>query len=136
MVALDILDMDPIAGVTFIQGDFTEEAVLRELENVLGNRKPDLVISDMAPNISGVTVTDQARSVYLCELALDFAVNWLKPGGQFLVKVFQGQGYPEYLALMRDSFETVATRKPKASRDRSSEVYLLGKNPRKKLTSG
>ncbi len=136
VVALDILDMDPIAGVTFIQGDFTEEAVLRELENVLGNRKPDLVISDMAPNISGVTVTDQARSIYLCELALDFAVNWLKPGGQFLVKVFQGQGYPEYLALMRDSFETVATRKPKASRDRSSEVYLLGKNPRKKLTSG
>lgn len=136
VVALDILDMDPIAGVTFIQGDFTEESVLRELENVLGNRKPDLVISDMAPNISGVTVTDQARSIYLCELALDFAVNWLKPGGQFLVKVFQGQGYPEYLALMRDSFETVATRKPKASRDRSSEVYLLGKNPRKKLTSG
>ena len=136
VVALDILDMDPIAGVTFIQGDFTEEAILHQLENVLGKRCPDLVISDMAPNISGVGVTDQARSMYLCELALEFAVNWLKPGGQFLVKVFQGQGYTEFLALMRESFDTVVSRKPKASRDRSSEVYLLGKNPRKKLTSG
>ncbi len=135
VIALDILEMEPIAGVTFIQGDFTEAVVLQQLQGVLKNRQPDLVLSDMAPNISGVTISDQARSMYLCELALDFAVNFLKPSGQFLVKVFQGEGYPEYLTLMKDAFATVVVRKPKASRDRSSEVYLLGKNPQKRLTS-
>lgn len=128
--ALDILPMDAVEGVSFIQGDFREDSVLAEFEAVLNKRPLDLVISDMAPNMSGNAVTDQARSYYLCELALDFAANHLKPGGNFLVKVFQGAGYQEYMAAMREVFATVQTRKPQASRNRSSEIYLLGKNKR------
>ena len=128
--ALDILPMDEIEGVSFIQGDFREDEVLAQFETLLDSRPLDLVICDMAPNMSGNAVTDQARSFYLCELALDFAVNHLKTGGSFLVKVFQGAGYQEYMAAMREIFGTVQTRKPEASRIRSSEIYLLGKNKR------
>ena len=128
--ALDILPMDAIEGVSFIQGDFREDAVLEQFEVLLDNRPLDLVICDMAPNMSGHAVTDQARSFYLCELALDFASQHLKPGGSFLVKVFQGAGYQEYTAAMREIFASVQTRKPDASRNRSSEIYLLGKNKR------
>ena len=126
--ALDVLPMEPIAGVSFIQGDFRENEVLEELENLLEGRALDLVICDMAPNMSGNDTIDQARSFYLCELALDFARGHLKTGGAFLVKVFQGSGYQEYMAAMREVFGTVQTRKPDASRNRSSEIYLLGKN--------
>ena len=128
--ALDILPMDAIDGVSFIQGDFREDAVLEQFEALLDNRPLDLVICDMAPNMSGNAVTDQARSFYLCELALDFASQHLKPGGSFLVKVFQGAGYQEYTAAMREIFASVQTRKPDASRNRSREIYLLGKNKR------
>ncbi|MBF1297252.1 MAG: RlmE family RNA methyltransferase [Neisseria meningitidis] len=128
--ALDILPMDAIDGVSFIQGDFREDTVLEQFEALLNNRPLDLVICDMAPNMSGNAVTDQARSFYLCELALDFALQHLKPGGSFLVKVFQGAGYQEYTAAMREIFASVQTRKPDASRNRSSEIYLLGKNKR------
>jgi 23S rRNA (uridine2552-2'-O)-methyltransferase len=125
--AIDLLEMQGIAGVDFMQGDFREEAVLREFEARLDGRRVGLVLSDMAPNISGVNVSDQARSIYLCELALDFAREHLKPEGAFLVKVFQGSGFNEFLAAMRETFEVVATRKPKSSRDRSPELYLLGR---------
>ena len=128
--ALDILPMDELTGVSFIQGVFRVEGVLAEFESLLGQRALDLVICDMAPNMSGNAVTDQARSFYLCELALDFAAAHLKSGGSFLVKVFQGAGYQEYMAAMREVFGVVQTRKPEASRNRSSEVYLLGKNKR------
>lgn len=127
VIALDVLEMVGLPGVTFIQGDFREDAVLEQLVAALDGKPVDLVISDMAPNMSGVGIADQARSMHLAELALDFAATWLKPGGTFLVKVFQGTGFQEYLAEMRRHFRQVATRKPKASRDRSSEVYLLGK---------
>jgi 23S rRNA (uridine2552-2'-O)-methyltransferase len=134
VIAMDILEMDSIPGVTFIQGDFTEQATLDQLAVALNNRKVDLVISDMAPNMSGVATVDQARSMYLCELASEFASAYLQPNGQFLVKTFQGEGFQEYVKLLRDTFEQVVTRKPKASRDRSGEVYLLCKNLRKALT--
>lgn len=127
VIALDILEMHPLAGVTFIQGDFREESVLNELSQALNGKPVDLVISDMAPNISGVGLSDQAKSMHLVELALDFAVNHLKPEGSFLVKVFQGVGFEEFMREMRAHFNQVLTRKPKASRDRSSEIYLLGK---------
>ena len=126
IIALDILDMHPIAQVEFIQGDFREEAVLKQLEATLNNKLVDLVIADMAPNISGVKDVDQAGAAYLTELALDFSQTWLKPGGNFLVKVFIGSGFDDLVKIMRGQFEKVVTRKPKASRDRSSEVYLLG----------
>jgi len=126
VIALDILDMQPVAGVTFIQGDFREESVLRRLEEKINKTPVDLVIADMAPNISGVKDVDQAGAAYLTELALDFSKDWLKPGGNFLVKVFIGAGFEEILQNMRQMFDKVVTRKPKASRDRSSEVYLLG----------
>ncbi len=126
IVALDILDMRPIAGVTFIQGDFREASVLKMLEEKIGNLPVDLVIADMAPNISGVKDADQAGAAYLTELALDFSQQWLKPNGNFLVKVFIGSGFDEIVKTMRGQFDKVVTRKPKASRDRSSEVYLLG----------
>ena len=126
IVALDILDMRPIAGVTFIQGDFREASVLKMLEEKIGSLPVDLVIADMAPNISGVKDADQAGAAYLTELALDFSQQWLKPNGNFLVKVFIGSGFDEIVKTMRGQFDKVVTRKPKASRDRSSEVYLLG----------
>ena len=128
VIALDILDMQAIAGVTFIQGDFREDAVLKELENTLNGKKVDLVIADMAPNISGIKDVDLAGSAYLTELALVFSSVWLKPDGHFLVKVFIGSGFEEIVKMMRQQFTKVVTRKPKASRDRSSEVYLLGLN--------
>lgn len=125
--ALDILEMHPIAGVEFLQGDFRDDAVLAQFTQMLDGRLMDLVICDIAPNISGMAVMDQARSFHLCELALDFCRDWLKPGGHFLVKTFQGSGYTEYMQQMRDTFQTVVSRKPDASRDRSTEIYLLGK---------
>ena len=128
--ALDILPMDPIADVSFIQGDFREQEVLDEFVTLLGGRQLDLVISDMAPNISGMSAMDQARSFHLTELALEFARDHLKPGGHFLVKVFQGSEFQAYLKSMRELFTDVVTPKPKASRDRYSEIYLLGKGRR------
>jgi 23S rRNA (uridine2552-2'-O)-methyltransferase len=127
VVAVDLLEIAPIPGVTIVRGDFREETVLQRLEEVLGARKLDLVVSDMAPNLSGVSATDQARSIHLCELALEFAKAHLKPKGAFLVKVFQGAGYSEFLAAMRGVFVAVASRKPGASRGDSREMYLLGK---------
>ncbi len=127
VVALDLLEMDGLHDVHFIQGDFREESVLRQLEALLAGERVDLVLSDMAPNISGVPVSDQARIMHLAELGLDFCRQWLKPDGAFLVKVFQGYGYEDFVREMRQVFKSVATRKPDASRDRSAEVYLLGK---------
>lgn len=130
VVALDILPMEALHGVHFIQGDFREDAVLAELEKSLEGRMVDLVLSDMAPNMSGVTVTDQARSMHLVELALEFAASHLKEGGSFLVKVFQGRGLDEFRKAMAGMFASVQVRKPDASRDRSAEFYLLGKGRR------
>jgi 23S rRNA (uridine2552-2'-O)-methyltransferase len=127
VVASDILPMDGIAGVTFLQGDFTEEAVFDELMRVIGNRPVDLVISDMAPNMSGMSAVDQPSAMYLVELALDMARQVLKPGGNYAAKVFQGEGFDEYLKDMRSSFQKVVTRKPDSSRARSREVYLVAK---------
>jgi len=126
IIALDLLPLHPLPRVEFIQGDFRDDAVLAQLEEKLGGQQIGLVISDMAPNISGIESADQARAIHLAELALEFAVQHLKPGGAFLVKVFQGVGFEDYLKLMRSHFGKVVTRKPKASRDRSSEQYLLG----------
>jgi 23S rRNA (uridine2552-2'-O)-methyltransferase len=126
IIALDILEMTGLAGVTFIQGDFREDAVLKQLQEAINNKPVDLVIADMAPNISGVKDVDQAGATYLTELALEFSGEWLKPGGNFLVKVFIGSSFDDIVKTMRGQFDKVVTRKPKASRDRSSEVYLLG----------
>jgi 23S rRNA (uridine2552-2'-O)-methyltransferase len=125
VVALDILPMQGIAGVDFLQGDFREESVLRELESRLEGQKLDLVLSDMAPNMSGVALADQIRAMDLAELALDFSRHWLKPGGAFLIKLFQGTGFDDYLRSLRAEFSRVSMRKPKASRARSREVYAL-----------
>lgn len=130
IVGVDLLEVTGIGGVTFIQGDFTEDSVLAELEAAGIEGGVDLVLSDMAPNISGVDSSDQARSYYLAELALDFARQHLKPDGAFLIKVFQGAGFEDYMKQMRAAFRTVVVRKPKASRDRSREVYLLARGPR------
>jgi 23S rRNA (uridine2552-2'-O)-methyltransferase len=126
--ALDLLPMDALRNVTFLQGDFREDAVVRALERELAGRPIDLVLSDMSPNISGIALSDQARAMHLAELALEFAVNHLKPGGGLLVKVFQGSGFQEFLLAMRSRFAQVATRKPEASRGRSNELYLLGRD--------
>ena len=125
VIALDLLPLDALKGVDFIQGDFRDEAVLKQFEDLLQGKPVGLVISDMAPNISGVASADQARAVHLAELAMEFALEHLKPEGSFLVKVFQGAGFEEFHKLMRSRFARVVTRKPKASRDRSSELYLL-----------
>jgi 23S rRNA (uridine2552-2'-O)-methyltransferase len=125
VIALDILPMQGLGGVDFIQGDFREEAVLHELENHLQGEKVDLVLSDMAPNMSGVALADQIRAMDLADLALDFSRHWLKPGGAFLIKLFQGAGFDEYLRNLRAEFSRVTMRKPKASRARSREVYAL-----------
>lgn len=130
LVALDILPMNELPGVEFICGDFREDSVLQALEAVVPSGSADLVLSDMAPNISGIDVADQASSIYLCELALDFAVQRLKPGGAFLVKLFQGEGSEAFLKLVKSRFRTVQVRKPKASRQRSPEVYVLARNYR------
>jgi 23S rRNA (uridine2552-2'-O)-methyltransferase len=126
IIALELLEMEPIKGVEFIQGDFREEAILKILEKSLNGKQVDLVIADMAPNMSGITIVDQAGAAYLTELALEFSKEWLKPSGNFLVKVFIGEGFDEIVKNMRTMFDKVVTRKPKASRGRSSEVYLLG----------
>ena len=126
VIALDLLPLDPLAGVDFIQGDFRDDTVLKQLENMLQGKPVGLVISDMAPNMSGVASADQARAMHLAELAMEFALEHLKPDGSFLVKVFQGEGFEDFYKLMRSRFTRVVTRKPKASRDRSSELYLLG----------
>lgn len=123
--ALDILPMQGIAGVDFLEGDFREESVLRALEARLEGQKVDLVLSDMAPNMSGVALADQIRAMDLAELALDFSRQWLKPGGAFLIKLFQGAGFDDYLRSLRADFSRVTMRKPKASRARSREVYAL-----------
>ena len=125
VIGLDLLPLDPLPSVDFIQGDFREEAVLKQLQNMLAGRQVGLVISDMAPNMSGVLTADLARALYLAELAMEFAIEHLQPDGHFLVKVFQGAGFEAYLKMMRSNFSKVVTRKPKASRDRSSELYLL-----------
>lgn len=127
VIASDILAMDSIAGVEFIQGDFTEEAVFDEIMATLDGTLADVVISDMAPNISGVDVADQASSMYLVELALDMARQVLKPKGSFVAKVFHGEGYDEYVKDLRTSFDKVVIRKPDSSRARSREVYVVGK---------
>lgn len=125
VIALDILPMQGIAGVECIEGDFREEEVLKRLEATLGGEAVDLVLSDMAPNMSGVDSVDQARAMHLAELAQEFAAAHLKPGGAFLVKLFQGRGSDEYLRNLRGGYERVSMRKPKASRARSAEVYAL-----------
>ena len=130
VIALDILEMAQVHGVTVIQGDFQDEATLHTLENAIDGSGVDLVLSDMAPNLSGIASVDQARSMALAELALEFALNHLKPQGNFLVKTFHGAGYDELVATMRRSFVQLLTRKPDASRSRSSEVYLLGRQLR------
>ena len=127
IIASDILPMDPIEDVNFIQGDFTEESVFDELMAVIYGRPVDLVISDMAPNMSGVASIDQPGAMYLVELALDTARQVLRPNGQFVAKVFQGEGFDQYLDDVRTSFSKVMIRKPKASRARSREVYIVGK---------
>ncbi|HET7175968.1 MAG TPA: 23S rRNA (uridine(2552)-2'-O)-methyltransferase RlmE [Gammaproteobacteria bacterium] len=130
IVALDILPMDALEGVEFIQGDFTSAEVLAALRERLEGARVDLVLSDIAPNMSGVGDVDQARVMHLAELALEFAREALRPGGSFLVKVFQGQGFQEYMRMLRADFEKVASRKPSASRNRSAELYLLARNYR------
>lgn len=124
--SLDVLEMGALPGITFIQGDFEEESTLTELRKKLGERPVDLVISDMSPNITGIAISDQARCMYLAELALEFSMAQLNSDGNFLVKVFQGSGFEQFMNTMRMSFKQVATRKPKASRGRSNEIYLLG----------
>lgn len=130
VVGLDILPMEPVPGVHFLQGDFREESVLNELETLLKGRKVDLVLSDMAPNLSGIASTDAARVEYLMELALDFAQAHLKPSGSLLVKCFNGSSYNGILKRFRETFINVTPKKPKASRDYSSEIFLLGRQLR------
>lgn len=125
VIACDILDMDPIAGVEFLQGDFREEAVLNALLERISGRNVDVVLSDMAPNMSGTDAVDQPRSMYLVELALEMCREVLKPGGSFVVKIFQGEGFDQFLREVRTTFSTVKTRKPDSSRARSREVYLV-----------
>lgn len=130
LIALDLLAMDELPGVEFIQGDFTEDAVLNDLLSRLAAAKADWVISDMAPNTSGNESIDVPRSIYLSELALDFALQVLNPQGGFLIKVFQGEGFDAYLGTIKKTFQSVAIRKPKASRGRSREVYILARKLR------
>ncbi|HEN8797653.1 23S rRNA (uridine(2552)-2'-O)-methyltransferase RlmE [Pseudomonas sp. CM25] len=127
LIASDILEMDSIPDVTFIQGDFTHDSVLQQILEAVGDTHVDLVISDMAPNMSGTPEVDMPRAMFLCELALDLATRVLKPGGDFLIKIFQGEGFDMYLKDVRTKFDKVQMRKPSSSRDRSREQYLLGK---------
>jgi 23S rRNA (uridine2552-2'-O)-methyltransferase len=130
VIALDVLDMPALPGTSFVRGDFRDAEAVTALEHALAGRKADLVLSDMAPNLSGIAATDQARALELAQLARDFAVNHLKPQGNFLVKVFQGAGFDEFVKALRRQFRTVAVRKPEASRSRSREVYVLAKGLR------
>lgn len=127
IIGLDMLPMEPIADVHYLQGDFREPEVLERLEDILQGRKADVVLSDMAPNLSGIAVADAARVADLIELAIDFARSHMKPSGVLLVKCFNGTGYNEILEEFRKEFRVVASKKPKASRDKSSEIFLLGK---------
>lgn len=136
VLAVDILDMPAVAGVEFIQGDFREGQALQALEDKLAGGKVDLVLSDMSPNMSGIGMVDQARAAHLAELALEFALKWLKPGGNLLVKAFQGESYNALRQHMRRHFGQVLTRKPDASRSRSAEVYLLAKGLKDGQTAG
>lgn len=129
VLAVDLLPISPVPGVHVFQGDFCDDTFYHHLQAALNHTPLDLVLSDMAPNLSGVASTDQARSIHLCELALAFACEHLGPQGAFLVKVFQGEGFMDFRSKMQSSFNTVVVRKPKASRDRSAEVYLLGRCP-------
>jgi 23S rRNA (uridine2552-2'-O)-methyltransferase len=132
VIALDFLDMPGLAGVTVVQGDFRDADAVEALERALAGAKADLVLSDMAPNLSGIPATDQARALELAELARDFASKHLKPQGNFLVKAFQGAGFEEFVKSLRRRFRTVAVRKPQASRSRSREVYVLAKGLQRK----
>lgn len=127
IIALDMLPMEPVAGVEFIQGDFREDAVLEQLKNMLGDAQVDLVISDMAPNLSGVGSADSARIQHVCDLALDFACGHLKPDGALIVKAFHGSGFSQIVESFKRHFQKVVERKPKASRDKSSETFLVGR---------
>jgi len=127
LIASDILEMDSIPDVTFIQGDFTQDSVLEQILQAVGDSHVDLVISDMAPNMSGTPAVDMPRAMFLCELALDLATRVLKPGGDFLIKIFQGEGFDVYLKDVRSKFDKVQMRKPSSSRDRSREQYLLAR---------
>ncbi len=127
VVAMDILEMDPVPGANFLQGDFREDAVLEQLLELVGGEPLDLVLSDMAPNMSGMSAVDIPKAMFLVELAHDFAHQTLKPGGDLLMKVFQGEGFEPLLQRLRSDFTQVITRKPKASRDRSRELYLLAR---------
>ncbi|WP_238066951.1 23S rRNA (uridine(2552)-2'-O)-methyltransferase RlmE [Pseudomonas shirazica] len=127
LIASDILEMDSIPDVTFIQGDFTHDEVLQRILEAVGDSHVDLVISDMAPNMSGTPAVDMPRAMFLCELALELATRVLKPGGDFLIKIFQGEGFDVYLKDVRSKFDKVQMRKPSSSRDRSREQYLLGR---------
>lgn len=131
VIGLDILPMDAIAGVDFIEGDFREQSVLDQLEAMLKNQCIDAVISDMAPNLSGNKSIDQPRMMVLADLALDFALNHLKPGGSFTLKIFQGEGFDDYFKTLKQNFSQLRTRKPEASRDRSGEIYLVAKGYKK-----
>lgn len=128
VVAVDMLTMDPLPGVEYLQGDFREESVLRGLLDTLAESRVGVIVSDMAPNISGVRTIDQPRSLHLAELALELARDILQPGGDLLIKLFQGQGYDDFISQARISFKTVNLVKPKASRQRSRELYLLGRS--------
>ena len=133
IIALDILPMEPIEGVTFLQGDFREDDVLARLDEAVGGRKVDVVVSDMAPNLSGVEASDAARIAHLIELAVDFSLSHLKPDGALVVKVFHGSGYSQLVKHFKETFRVVKPLKPKASRDKSSETFLVGiglKDPR------
>jgi 23S rRNA (uridine2552-2'-O)-methyltransferase len=134
--ALDLLDMEPILGVTILKGDFREDAVLADLHSRLGGEALDLVLSDMAPNISGTAAVDQPRAIYLAELTLDLARECLKPGGGMVVKVFHGEGFDALLREMRASFAQVMSRKPRSSRPQSRELYLVAKGFRPELRPG
>jgi len=127
LVAIDLLPMEPIPGVTFVRADFRENEGLTALESAIGRNKVDLVVSDLSPNLSGVEAADQARSVHLGELALEFSKSWLQPGGDLVVKAFQGEGFAELRRTLEAHFTKVYVRKPKASRDRSREVFLVAK---------
>lgn len=127
VIASDILPMDSLPDVEFIQGDFTEDSVFEQILQAINDNPVDVVISDMAPNLSGIATADQAASIYLIELALDMAQQVLKPKGSFIAKAFQGEGYEEFVKQVRQHFDTVLIRKPEASRSRSREVYVVGK---------
>jgi len=135
LVAIDILPMEPVAGATVLQADFTSKRGLEAVRTALDSRQVDVVLSDMAPNLSGIAVSDQAKTMYLAELARDFAQLQLKPDGAFLVKIFQGAGYDDYLKSLRRAFQKVVVRKPDASRDESAEQYLLARGLKPEISS-